>query len=159
MIGGHHQQPKTINPIMALISVVLVLALLVFLVKGIFTILYYAAPILIIASFVLDKSVIIDYGKFLMNKLKTDTLMGIGAVALSAVAFPILSGYLFLKALAKNKIDKKIKEFEKREQGEYAEYEEVEDDDFLDLPKLEKTVEMKSKGTKSSDNTYDDMFE
>lgn len=155
------QQSKSSSPlngIMWITMVVFSIYLLFFIAKGIFSLLMYASPILIIASFFLDKSVIINFGKFLYNKVKTEPLIGIGAIALSFFAFPILSGYLFLKSLIKNKIGKKVKEFEEREKGEYADFEVVEDD-FLQLPELEKpTNATKNKKTDSYDE-YTELFD
>ena len=159
---GSQRPARTVSPLNAIMWILMLIFsiyVLFFIAKGIFSLLLYASPLLLIASFVLDKTVIINYIKFLFNKLKTDTLVGVGAVALSAFAFPVLCGYLFLKALIKNKIGKKFQEFEQKEQGEFADFEVV-DDDFLTLPELEKpTVRSSSSQQKNTEsNDYEDLF-
>ncbi len=74
--------------------------------------------------------------------------MGIVSILLTVVGYPVVAGFLFFKALGKFFIKSKMKEINKKD---YAEYEEVEDEDFLNLPELDKQVESK--------DGYEELFD
>ena len=136
---------------------VLFFVMLYFLAKGLFWILSLVAPILLIATLIIDHKVILDYGKFIFKLLKDNPLVGILGVLLTVVGFPVVSGFLFFKALARRTINSKLEAIKKERQGEYAEYEEiVEDVEFLELPQVEK-VERNPSSNKG--NEYEDFFE
>ncbi|MFT6150019.1 MAG: hypothetical protein ACJAUH_002716 [Saprospiraceae bacterium] len=99
-------------------------------------ILYFVAPVLIIATAIINYKVILNYFKSIGNIFKKNPLMGVGAGLLSAFFYPIVIGFLFVQALLYRKSDQIQKEVE-REKGEYVEYEElesheVETDDLLE---------------------------
>ena len=149
---------KPVNPLNAIMWIVMVIfaiSFFFFIAKGIFSLLSYVAPLLFIASFILDRSVILNYGKFLINKIKTNPIIGIGATALSLLAFPLLGGYFFLRSLLNRNIKKKIGVYKEREEA-YTNYKEVEDD-FLSLPELENPVS-DNKNDKSTDD-YEQLFD
>ena len=81
--------------------------------------------------------------------------MGILAVLLVVFGYPIVSGYLFFKALGKRTIKKAYERVEK-DKNIFTDYEEVvEDDNFLELPPLNKRLEAP---IQSKSNEYDDIF-
>lgn len=126
---------------------------LYFIAKGLFTVLSFIAPVLLILSLILDYTVVIDYGKFILNLLKNNLIVGILAVVLTILGFPIVSGFLFFRAIIRQKLKSAMKQQEKK--NAYAEYEVIEegneDEDFLELPDAEKT-------SRSRDGDYDDLF-
>ena len=147
-----------VNPfgsIFSILTMVLIFVGLFFLAKGIFNILALIAPILLIATAVIDYKVIINYGKWLLNLLRKDLLIGIGGILLTVFGFPIIAGFLFVKALLFRKIKKMNQGYEEKIEGEYLEYEEIQDEasSTLELPKLEK----KEKQEKKS-NDYEQLF-
>lgn len=140
----------------AIVVLTIFLVALFFIAKGIFTILSWAAPVLLILTAIFDYTVITDYGKFIWNLLKTQPLWGIIAIILTIVGFPIVSGFLFFKAYAR----KSLKNYQKSQEPKYADYEEVtstevkEDTDFLELKRPEaKPLENKKQGSE-----YDELF-
>jgi predicted membrane protein len=146
------------NPLGSFGVVIMLIVFLVamfFIAKGIFTVLSWVAPLLLILTAVFDYTVIIDYGKFLLKLLKENLLFGIIGIILTIIGFPIVSGFLFFKAYAR----KKLKDYTKQQQPKYVDYEEIKKEDeveFLDLKKIESrrpVVEPKKK-----DNDYDDLF-
>lgn len=126
---------------------------LYFIAKGLFTVLSFVAPVLLILTLILDYTVVIDYGKFILNLLKNNLIVGILAVFLTVLGFPIVSGFLFFRAIVRHKLKSAMKKQEKK--NAFVEYEvleeEVNDEDFLELPKVEKTP-------KPKDSDYDDLF-
>jgi hypothetical protein len=133
---------------------------LFFLAKGVFWLLSWVAPVLLIITLIVDHKVVTDFLKFVWKLLNENTLMGVLAVLLIFFGYPIVAGYLFFKAMGKRTIKKAYEKVEKQ-QNTYTEYEEVvEDDSFLELPPLQKRPEApkQERSNPSSSNQYDDMF-
>jgi hypothetical protein len=146
-----------VNPfgsIFSILTMVLIFVGLFFVAQGIFTILAWIAPILLVVTAVIDHKVILNYGKWLLNLLRKDVLLGIGGILLTVFGFPIIAGFLFVKALLYRKVKKMNQEFEKSS-GEFLEYEEInEETPFpLELP----TIEKEDKQEKKS-NDYEQLF-
>ena len=127
-----------------------------FILQGVFFVLKWVAPALLLAAFIIDRSVVINYGKWLIKMVKSNPLMGVGAILLSLLGYMVVCPFLFAKALFKKKIKEVSQEFEKKQQGEFIDYEEVSSkpnkNETLELPRLEK-MERKQR------SDYDDMFE
>jgi len=148
-IGGKNGSTGSIGGIILLI---LGFVVLFFVAKGIFTILSWVAPVLLILTLIIDYTVITGFGKFIINLFKNNILTGILAVLLTVIGFPIVAGFLFFKSILKRKIGKIIDDQAPKEI--YADYEvvEEEEEDFLELPKIDKKIE------DVDDNEYDDLF-
>ena len=149
-----------VNPfssIFSILTMVLIFVALFFVAQGIFSILAWLAPILIIATIIIDYKVILGYGKWLLNLLRKDILVGIGGILLTVFGFPIIAGFLFGKALLYRKMKKMNQDFEEERAGEFLEYEEIEEDfsSPLELPTIEKE---KKQSNKSNDNDYEQLF-
>ena len=129
---------------------------LFFIMQGVFFVLKWVAPALLVAAFIIDRSVVINYGKWLISTLKSNPLFGIGAILFTIIGYMEVFPYLFAKALFKKKIKEVTQEYEQKQQGEFVDYEEVSSkkhkEEPLELPRLEK-MERKQR------SDYDDMFE
>ena len=147
-----------INPlssIFGVLTIVLVVVGLFYIIGGIGSLLSMIAPVLIIATAIIDYKVLLNYGKWVINLLKKDVLIGIGGILLTVFGFPFVVTFLFVKALLYRKVKKMNKEFEKSSSGEFLEYEEVEDNapSPLELP----TIEIDEK-PKEKSNDYEQLF-
>lgn len=137
----------------AVIAMIAVLLMLFFLAKGIFTILSWAAPVLLILALIFDYTVVTDYAKFIGKLFKENALYGILASVLTVVGYPVVSGFLFFKAFARRSLKKVIKKAEEAQKPKYSDYTEIkEDEDFLELPRIQKLEEVKK------ENDYDNLF-
>lgn len=105
-----------------------------YMVKGLLYILSVLSPILLIVTFIIDREVIWDYGRFIGRLLKERTLVGILAVVLSIVGYPVVAGLLFGRAMLRRTFRKAHQAAEDQQQGSFVEFEEIEED-FLELPK------------------------
>jgi len=153
--GGKGGSPfGMFGPILAL---TLFFVMLFFLAKGVFWILSWVAPVLLLATAIIDYKTITDYIQFLFKLLKDNPLLGLVGIVLTIVGFPVVSGFLFFKALARRAIKKRMGPAKEKE--EYADYEEVEDEveDFLELPEVEKI--QSQKGRQGDTNEYEDLFD
>jgi len=146
--------------IAGLLSLALFMMLAFFLFKGIFWILNLVAPVLFIATLIMDYTVVTDFVKFLSKLVKESPLMGILAIVVSLVAYPFTAGFLFFKMLMRRAI-KKVQQPRQQtnSNGEpvndlddegYADYEEIE---TLELPEIE------VKKAETRNNDYDQMFD
>ncbi len=147
-----------VNPFSSIFSIlvmVLIFVGLFFVAKGIFTILAWLAPILLIATAVIDYKVILNYGKWLLNLLRKDLLLGIGGILLTIFGFPVIAGFLFGKALIYRKLKKMNQEFEGESSSEFLEYEEINEEpsSTLELPTFEKEEKPQKKN-----NDYEQLF-
>lgn len=139
-----------------LIGLVIFLAIGYFVIKGLFTALSYVAPVLLLLAAILEYTVIIDFVRFIFKTLKEKPILGLLAIVLTIVGYPVVFGYLFLKAWTRRRMKKHAEEIEKQ-RNRYDAYEEVGEDeaDFLILPKIEKPTEVKKQETSSE---YDNLF-
>ena len=140
-----------LNGLMGVILMILFFVMLFFIARGIFTILAWAAPVLIVAAIIINYRTVLGYLKYLWDLLRRKPLMGILGVLLTAIGFPIVSGFLLGKAVLDKRIQSFQNEMQRRHDGDLVEYEDVtEDAEILELetpPPAEKPR-----------NTYDDFF-
>ncbi len=156
---------STSNPIIGVIGLVLFLIVAYFLIKSIAWILGLIAPALLLITLFMDKSVIINYGKWIMNLFKTKWYYGLGAAAMTFFGFPFVSAFLFGKAMFKKKVaGMGMGGDDMRTSGDtFTEYEEIETEisyeevdlpvQDLDLPEIEENL-----NTLDEDNAYDNLF-
>lgn len=142
------------SSIAGIIMVALFLVALYFIARFIFTILYYLSPLMIIAALIIDHRVVVGYIKWVIGLLKDNPLLGIGAILLSVLGFPILSVFLLGKALFKKQMKRTEEEARQTREGEYIEFEELENKE-LELPRIEKQEKKQAR----QDNRYDEFFE
>lgn len=123
--------------------------------KAIFSLLYFVSPILFIATLIIDHKVVLNFGKWLINLTKKNAVLGVGAIVIALLAYPLTAMFLFSKAMFKRKVKQVQKDYETRTEGELVEFEEIESKPAkLELPELEKKTEQKSK-----DNDYEQLFD
>ncbi|NNF33848.1 MAG: hypothetical protein HKN68_07050 [Saprospiraceae bacterium] len=148
-IGGSN---NPLGGIGAIVILILFFVALYFIAKGLFTVLSWIAPVLLILTLIIDYKVIVDFGKWIIKLFKNNILTGILAVLLTVIGFPIAAGILFSRALVRRKLRSMGHDPDSESSPEYAEYEEVvEDEDFLELPQIEKPPQ-------DVDSDYDDLF-
>ncbi|MCB0546539.1 MAG: hypothetical protein KDD19_03070 [Phaeodactylibacter sp.] len=147
------------SSITGILLVVLFLVVLYFIARAIFTILYYLSPVMIVAALIVDYRVVLGYFKWLGGLLRDNLLLGIGAILLSVLGFPVLSAFLLGKALFKRQVKKARAQEEVRApgDGEYIEFEELEDEP-LELPRIPKQEKPREQ-PKKKDSHYDEFFE
>ncbi len=158
----------------AVIMLILGFIALYYVATGIFYILSLLAPVFLIATLVIDHTVVTGYAKWIWNLIQKNWIAGVGAGLMTFFGFPVVSGFLLGKAVLKKKVANVREDFESRTQGDYVEYEEVpdvketpvEDLEFeeieeMELEDLDDIVppKVKQKQTRSNDNDYDQMFE
>jgi hypothetical protein len=121
-----------------LIVGVITLVALFYVAKGIFWVLTWVSPVLLIAALVIDYQVVVDYLKMLWNMVLRSPITGILFSVISFVAFPVTILYLFGRAWFGYYIRKKQREqaafFQQfnennrqAQEDEFVAYEEIKD--------------------------------
>jgi hypothetical protein len=161
-VGGNNSNP--FGGIASIIMLIIGLIIAFLIMKGIFWILFWLSPILLIAGVAIDPKGALSFGKYLITISKKNPLIPIVAIAMSALWFPVVPGiiaalsgtFLLSKALIKKKIKKVFSQgIPQQESEEFVQYEEVvEDESFLELPEV-----TKEKQSQKSGNEYDNLFE
>lgn len=158
-----------VSPLMGLIMVILASILIYMLVKGLFALASWAMPVLAIATLIIDYKVYVGFGKFLVELIKKNLVLGLAGVALTFIAFPFVILFLFSKAVFTKYAMKSIKDnpmfqemnARRKDTGyinddDYIEYEEVDDEPEnttrIELPPIEPKVKKEEK------NPFDDYF-
>ena len=142
-----------LDSLAGVILLVAFLAGLFFILKGVFFVLSWIAPVLLIAAFIIDKSVVINYGKWIIRTIKNNPLLGIAAIIFTVIGYMVVFPFLFAKALFKKKIKDVRQQQERQQQGELIDYEELESKptrNTFELPPLEK---------KEKRSEYDHLFD
>jgi hypothetical protein len=127
---------------------------LFYLASFVLKILYWVAPVLFIASLIIDHKVFLGYFGWISKLLKRNLLVGIGSIFLSLFFFPFVSLFLLGSALFKKKIREAEQDAVRRRDGDLIDYEEV-DTESLELPRLEKREPPRSDDPKGK---YDEFF-
>lgn len=162
MANNKRNSAGTIGGVVFLLFMVVVGWLIFSAVKGIFSLLAFAAPIFLIMALVLNHTVVTDYFRKLIKTLKEDTGKGLIYVAGTVIGYPFVAAWLAFKAYTKRTLGSKKTSASKNDKEDYIKYEEVDDgseDDFLELPDLEEVKQTRSPGSgNTKDNSYDDLF-
>lgn len=144
------------NILPALLLGLVILMGLFFIARFIFNILMYLAPVLFIITLFIDYKVVLNYGKWLWTSLGQNPIFGVALILLSIVGFPIVSVFLFGKAMLKKKIKEVQQQFGQQPTETYTEYEEVtEEAEWIELP----PPPVRQKQKRKADNEYDELFE
>ncbi len=131
-----------LKTIVGVVAIVAVIWLIFQVISGLYSLLWYIGPILLIATFIMNKSVIFNYVKWIGKLFKTSPVAGAGAGILSFFGFPFVSAFLFGKAFLLKKLNVDSSGQSKKNE-EFTEFEEVESETIenLDLEELEEFEE------------------
>lgn len=90
---------KKVNPIVALVVAAVTIYLLFKLASFALSILSWLAIPLLLVTLFIKKDVVLDYGKWIIRSFQSNAIMGIAFTLLTIVGFPLVSLFLFVKAL------------------------------------------------------------
>lgn len=145
------------NSVTSIVLMVLFLIAIFYIARFIFRLLWLVAPLLLIAALIVDHKTVINYAKWVVGLFKKNPVSGVVVTLLSALGFPLVSGFLLMKGLFKKKVQEVQKQRENAIQGEFVEYEEIVDDESLELPPLE--IKKAKPTSNKGNNEYDHLFD
>ena len=105
------------------------------------------APILIIATVIMDHKVILNYGKWVIEVFRKNPIGGIALGIGTAVFYPLVAAFLFGKVL----IRKQLKDAKKQKEDEFVNFEEM-DSKPLEFPELRKE-------SRDASSNYEDLVD
>lgn len=147
-----------------LIFGILFLVAMYYVLKGLFYVLWWAAPALFVLALIINWRAVADTGKDFLGLLERNPLTGLIVGALAVVGFPVLALYLFLRALGykqAQQFKRTMSDARQAPEDEFVEFEELESrpknappvpEEPLDLPLEPEKEEPKP------ENPYDKMF-
>jgi len=147
---------KTTNLIIGLVVLALAFMATGILLKGVYSIIGFVAPVLLIIALILDKDTIIGFGKWIYNLFRKDWMMGLAVSIGTYFLFPFVILFLLAKAYLTKKVKDTRKAYDVQKNGEWADYEEVDSKPQvrIELPPIkEKRAQTRNGGE------YEDLFE
>ncbi|GEM_PF-6058384 len=114
------------NGIASILLLVLLVLGVFYLARGIYWVLSWATPVLLIAAAILDYKVYVRYGRYVWQLLRTHPVWGALVIVLSVVVLPLVATFLFFQALGSYQSGRVIDRARQRQESQWAEYEEVE---------------------------------
>jgi hypothetical protein len=131
--------------------------------KGLYYILWWAAPALLVLTLIINWRVFPDTLKNWLKTLETRPLTGLVTAAFAVLAFPFFTLWLFLKALGYKKLESMKREFEASQKPpeEFVEFEELESHPLGKPPEpepLRKSEPVAPEKPKKEENPYDGFF-
>lgn len=147
------QRSLTKNPgawLIGLVGLIAFFFVLFWMVKGIYSILAFIAPVLLVITAIMNYRVITGYVGMLWSVFKNNWMMGILGAILTVVGFPLISGFLFFKALFLRNVGNLAADNQGKREDEFTEYEEIDEEVPEQLILKEPEIKKESR--------YDDMF-
>jgi hypothetical protein len=168
-VGGNPNNP--FGSIINLLIFFAVLAGMYFFIGGVFKLLYLVAPILLIATLIINYRIVADYAIDVFETFRTDILWGAVKVAFTVLCYPLVIGWLFAKSLIYRKVDKLKQQFEEQvkatnpnlgSQGtttEFADFEELSSETLDKMKKKEPPIVLQIPKIKEKpQDDYDQFF-
>ncbi len=134
-----------------------------YLLQGLYYLLLWAAPALLVLAAIINWRVFPDTLKNWLSTMESSPVSGLISLALAILVFPFFSLYLFLKALGYRKLEQMRREFGDREgytraEEEFADFEEIESTP-KSTPKVEEEIPPPPPDApKKPQNPYDSFF-
>lgn len=163
-VGGNSNNP--FGSVVSLLIFVGVLVLLFFMVTSFVKLLYLVAPVLLIATLLINYRLVADYVLGVFETFKTDVLFGVVKVLFSVFCYPFVIGWLFAKAMFFRKVNQLHKDMNQQmgslnqthDNTQMADYEEI-SSDIITKESAEKPIiiELPKPKDKLRDD-YDQLF-
>lgn len=142
-----------ISPIWAVLFLVLFIVVMYYVLKGLFYLLYFTAPIMLIALLIIDHKFFVNHFKGVFKKIRVNPAVGILSFILQLVGLPFVLAYLLMKALFVRKLRKVEDRIRTQREGEFVEFEDVtEVKKDIQLPRLKESE-------KEKPNQYNSLFD
>ena len=102
------------NPLISILLGILMIVGIYYLITGVYNLLWYISPVLLISAAVLHLPTVVSYGKNLIEGVRRDAVKGSLILLANVLFFPITFAYLLLKAVASRKLDRMRTKFKEK---------------------------------------------
>lgn len=130
----------------------LMLVGLFYVAKGVFWLLAKLAFFLLAAALIIHYRTVLDHGKWLLDQWRTQPLKAFFITAISALLYPVLFAYLFLRSMFDRKFARIQDAAQKQYESEYVDFEELESEIHAQKPDEAKPEVVR-------EDRYRDLFE
>lgn len=155
------RSPFDSNPISGIAGFIIALVVLYVLwnlVGFLYSILSFAAPVMFIASLIIDSSVATGYFKSIKSLFERKWYYGLAAAVLSIVVYPLTAAYMLGMSLFRKKLKERAQEMDEQVNGKWTEFEDVTEETMdLDIPYEELPPPPQPQRRKGSE--YDELFD
>ena len=137
-----------------------------YILQGLYYLLLWAAPALLVLALIINWRVFPDTLKSWFKSLETSPVSALITLAIAVLAFPFFSLYIFLKAVGYRKMEQMRRQFggtdTPREEDTFVEFEELEStpkpgrEQENDIPEI--PAEPEKQEAKKGSNPYDSFF-
>lgn len=142
-----------ISPIWAVLFLVLFIVAMYYILKGLFYLLYFTAPVMLIALLIIDHRIFVSHFKAAFSKIRQNPAVGILSFILQIIGLPFVLAYLLMKALFVRKLRSVEDRIRTQREGEFVEFEDVtEVKNDIHLPRLKEAE-------KEKPNQYNSLFD
>ncbi len=165
-LGGRNLNQFPGGGLGCLIFSVLILVGGYYLLQGLYYLLLWAAPALLVLALIINWRVFPDTIKSWVKSLETNPLSALLYLAIAVLVFPFFSLYMFLKAIGYRKMKQLRQQFGEPEKAskeeEFVEFEELEStpkrsfEQETEIPEL--PIEPEKERPKKDQNPYDSLF-
>lgn len=125
-----------------------------------FSLLWWAAPIIFIASLIIDHKVFLGYVGSIKRLFQRNWIFGLVAGVLSIVLFPLAATYMLGMALFKKKLNERAAQMDEQVNGKWADFEDVTNEPMdLEIPYEELPPPPEPLPRNAKDSEYDELFE
>ena len=146
------------NTIVGIVMLFGVLLGIYYITSWIFQLLYYLSPVVLVATLVIDHKVVVNFVKWLVSLTRKNAIMGLGAIVISAVAFPVTALLLLGRAFLRRKAKQVEQNYREVHEGELVDFEELDSKpSTLDLPELQKRTQQQQQ--QKNDSDYEQLFD
>jgi hypothetical protein len=90
-------------------------------ISGFMSLIWWAFPVIVIATLIIDYKVVINHFKSIGNAFQRDILRGVAYAAFTFFAAPVVAVWLLLKAIAKKRLASISANFQERMQDRFQE--------------------------------------
>ncbi|MEL7421908.1 MAG: hypothetical protein AAFN81_02905 [Bacteroidota bacterium] len=154
--GGNSNSP--FSGLVGIVIGILFFIAMFWFVQIVFRILWFLLPVILIATAVIDYTVITGYLSWIGKLFKRNTIAGIAMTVLTVIGAPVVGIVLLGRALFRKKVKEVQAEAERQREGEFVEYEDL-GTDTLELPPIEPKPQKRTPPPPAAEsNDYDDMF-
>ncbi len=111
-IGGGTPNPQ--NPFSSVRTLLIgaaLIAVLLYVIKGLVSFLYWAAPAFLILALIINHKIVLIYASDLIETFKRDVVRGIIGVVILVLGYPFVFAWLLIKGLLFNKVRKATQNF------------------------------------------------
>ena len=154
--SGRSSLEYVVGVVISIIILVLLFRLAIF----IFKLLWMIAPLAIVASVIIDRSVFLGFVGTLKRLWQRNWVTGLAATVASVALLPFTAAYLLGMALFRKKVKEKAAERDEAINGKWTDFEDVSEPGTMDIgyTELPPAPEPEPRSRDKDDNGYDELF-